>query len=219
MWGGTQDRLFSIVAFSAQRLNNTDVFYAETDFNVTTGTQTATPITLSRIVGKIEILPTDLDKMPSNITGISIGALGARENEFRLSPDPVEPGKGWGWGWDGSGLGSLPLNYISVMPFIPRADLLKVTKDNPISFVVFPVKVVNPTKSDKVVGTLAVRFATSVVSETQISSLPGFNIKYDYEVKANQVLRLTGKLFTKDVATEGIQVNNEWGATIENSFD
>ncbi len=192
---------------------NSDLFNADFELNVTTAAQPAMPITLSRMVGKVRIVPTDLDKMPSYVTGVKFISKETSENCYRFNTKNVLNKETW----------ATPYNRAesyALTPTIARADFLKVTNDNPVSFTMFPVVVDNPhINKDPYKGLTSAGIIYVQFICTAPYSLPEFIIKSKYEVKANQTLKLTGKLFNSVVGSD-IVVNDTWDSTIINSsFD
>lgn len=177
----------------------TDILYQT--FELTVGNEAIQkPVTLERIVSKVEIVIEDIHNMPANILALSVS-----------SENPVSQ--------------SAPSDFIfknkqtvftdhAAFLYPSRDEVLLSGSENPLSFYVFPSN-----RSDGLA-----KFGISISLLKEGFGNGGFIIdavkviKKDIKIDANRTIRLSGKLFENNIESN-IDVNSIWGATIETGFD
>ncbi len=176
-----------------------DVFFAQFDLNVGTSTVKKETV-LSRIVGKVEVLPLDIQNTPKNLLSINLYVFEGFPNHFYFDGERTV--------WEGNFQG-----LTTCSPKYNREDFMKINAQNPILFTGFPAKIqsLGPNKGYYLAALYYLKDSPNI-GRTII-------LKRSFDIEKNKTLKLSGNLFSGTLNTDDIQVNNEWGATIENSFD
>lgn len=156
------------------------------------------PVTLQRIVSKIEVVIEDVQNMPADITSLYISSEDPKNLSAPVDFDFKSKSTGF----------ADHATFLSV----DRSQILKVNSQNPLSFYIFPTsKILQP-------------FGISVTLLKGASGNGGFFIggvkviKKNIKVDANQTLRLSGKLFDNNIENN-VRINDTWGTTVEAGFD
>lgn len=173
-----------------------DVFFTQFDFTVGNSIVKKETV-LSRVVGKVEVLPLDIQNTPSDLLSIQLYVSEGFPNHFYFKDMKTV--------WQGE-----RHTLAMCSPKYTRADFMNISEQNPIVFTGFPAKV--ESNSSYYLAALYYLRDTPNSGRTII-------LKRGYEIETNKTLRLSGNLFTGMVTNEGIEVNTEWGATLEQSFD
>ena len=173
-----------------------DVFFTQFDFTVGNSIVKKETV-LSRVVGKVEVLPLDIQNTPSDLLSIQLYVSEGFPNHFYFKDMKTV--------WQGE-----RHTLAMCSPKYTRADFMNISEQNPIVFTGFPAKV--ESNSSYYLAALYYLRDTPNSGRTII-------LKRGYEIETNKTLRLSGNLFTGMVTNEGIEVNTEWGATLEASFD
>lgn len=175
---------------------NNDVFFTQFDFTVGNSVVKKETV-LSRVVGKVEVLPLDIQNTPSDLLSVQLYVSEGFPNHFYFKDMKTV--------WQGE-------RYTLAMcsPKYTREDFLNISEQNPIVFTGFPAKV----ESNSIYYLAALYYLrdTPNVGRTII-------LKRGYEIERNKTLRLSGNLFTGVVTNGGVEVDTEWGAVLEESFD
>ncbi|MEN9919117.1 MAG: hypothetical protein RL662_1553 [Bacteroidota bacterium] len=191
------------------------MFYAKQKFSISEQNPNINAtIVLRRIVGKIEIVIEDLDKLPADVKSIT----------------PVIAGRSGISGAPGMAVGPYQTNLINgdvfvgggkVLPTIPRSQFSSINKDNPISFYMLPSVYNSEFRPGSVsMGNLYIQGARDEnfyildMEKSLLEQEP--NVLFmrrvgKFNVEANQVTRYTGKIGSLgDNGMSIIEDNSAW---------
>lgn len=170
-------------------------------------------IHLERIIGKIELVIEDLENLPAEVKSITPVMTGYT----RIMVTPVMP------------VSPCEINLIhrhvfleekNIMPTIPRSQFASINKDNPIEFYILPPMYNPETVSGLsavdymyIQGTKDENFYTLDMSRPlleQNSQVVFMRKVGKFEVKANQIMRYTGKIGSFDGGDFEIIIDETW---------
>ncbi|MBD8348686.1 MULTISPECIES: FimB/Mfa2 family fimbrial subunit [unclassified Dysgonomonas] len=173
-----------------------DVFFTQSDLTIGNSMVNKETV-LSRVVGKVEVLPLDIANTPTDLLSLQLYVSEGFPNHFYFQDLRTV--------WQGE-----RHTLVMCSPKYTRANFLNISEDNPIVFTGFPAKV--ESSSNYYLAALYYLKDTPNVGRSII-------LKRGYEIERNKTLRLSGNLFTGMLTNEGLEVDTEWGATLEESFD
>ena len=178
-------------------LPTAEIFYKQFDLEVNTSTA-IDQIVLKRIVTKINIVPTDLENIPEDLSWI----------QFLFENTEYQVYGGWIYS-------SNWYNKIAATAAYTRNDLLAINESNPISFNSLPIASMKEPVYP-VTGHYPLIVIKHYNDGTEIRQV----IKSEYNWSSNTVYELSGMLFNQSVDPGGVIIEKEWdNNVIEDNFD
>lgn len=201
---------FSKASFIRQTGGDDEFFSKDFVLNVSANTAPQSAV-LERISAKVEIIPTDIAAVPADLDYISIYFRNLETQSYTFSSQncinhgktPPIPD-----------ISLHPIEYIHFSKIMTRDQLMKITKDNPITLLILPLSSPLLTNIN-----LNVPITVSLVNKSTGTIYEQRFLKTEYTLESNKVLRLKGNLFTSGTSN-GVSIDDEWDSEIvEENFD